>query len=127
MDKQGEGGVTPQPEQQARETIDRLLTSAGWHVCDAAQANIHAAKGVAIREFPLNISPSPRERGEGRGEGRRFADYLLYIDGKAAGVIESDDFESASFAQQGGLGKAHQLFTDKLGMILVEPNQKLVA
>jgi len=35
MDKQGEGGVTPQPEQQARETIDRLLTNAGWHVCDA--------------------------------------------------------------------------------------------
>ena len=85
-------------------------------------------KGQAIREFPLNtISPSPRERGEGRGEGRSFADYLLYIDGKAAGVIEPDDFEYTPFSQQGGLGKAQRLFADKLGMILVELNQKLVA
>jgi type I restriction enzyme R subunit len=41
-----------------------------------AQANIHAARGVALREFPL-------EAGYG------FADYLLYVDGKAAGVIEA--------------------------------------
>ena len=51
-----------------------LLEAAGWHVCDAAAANIHAARGVAIREFPL--------------PGCGFADYLLYVDGKAAGVIE---------------------------------------
>ena len=84
--------MVPQPEQQARSKIDALLAAAGWHVCDAAAANIHAARGVAIREFPLS-SPSPRERGEGRGEGRPegygFADYLLYVDGKAAGVIEA--------------------------------------
>ena len=67
--------VTPQPELKARETIDQLLTSAGWHVCDAAQANIHAARGVVIREFPLL--------------GHGFADYLFYVDGKAAGVIEA--------------------------------------
>lgn len=65
-----------QPEQQAREEIDRLLKAAGWRVCDLAEANIHAARGVAIREFPL-------EAGFG------FADYLLYVDGKAAGVIEA--------------------------------------
>jgi len=65
-----------QPEQQAREEIDRLLTSAGWQVADLAQANIHAARGVALREFPL-------EAGYG------FADYLLYVDGRAAGVIEA--------------------------------------
>ncbi len=84
--------MVPQPEQQARAKIDALLAAAGWHVCDAAAANIHVARGVAIREFPLT-SPSPRERGEGRGEGRPqgygFADYLLYVDGKAAGVIEA--------------------------------------
>ncbi|MBI4754290.1 MAG: DEAD/DEAH box helicase family protein [Betaproteobacteria bacterium] len=68
--------MAPQPEQQAREEIDRLLGAAGWAVCDLAQANIHAARGVALREFPL-------ESGFG------FADYLLYIDGKAAGVIEA--------------------------------------
>ena len=65
-----------QPEEIARHQIDHLLTQAGWHVCDAKAANIHAATGVAIREFPL-------EQGYG------FADYLLYLNGKAAGVIEA--------------------------------------
>lgn len=67
--------MVPQPEQQARGNIDVLLKAAGWHVCDASAANIHAARGVAIREFPL--------------PGYGFADYLLYVDGKAAGVIEA--------------------------------------
>jgi type I restriction enzyme R subunit len=66
----------PQPEQQAREKIDQLLACAGWRVCDAAQANIHASRGVAIRKFPLK-------------SGHGFADYLFYVDGKAAGVIEA--------------------------------------
>jgi type I site-specific restriction endonuclease len=68
------------PEQQARVNIDALLSAAGWHVCNMADANIHAGsgvvKGVALREFPLN-------------PGYGFADYLLYIDGQAAGVIEA--------------------------------------
>ena len=66
----------PQPEQRAREKIDQLLQAARWHVWDAAASNIHAARGVAIREFPLK-------------SGHGFADYLLYVDGKAAGVIEA--------------------------------------
>jgi hypothetical protein len=37
------------------------------------------------------------------------------------------DFEYAPFSQQGGLGKAHQLFADKLGVRLDELNRKLVA
>ena len=64
------------PEQKARVNIDALLQQAGWHVCHMNDANIHAARGVALREFPLNT-------------GYGFADYLLYIDGKAAGVIEA--------------------------------------
>ena len=52
------------PEERARVRIDQLLQAAGWHVCDASQVNIHAAEGVAIREFPLNT-------------GHGFADYLL--------------------------------------------------
>ena len=83
-----------QPEQQARQEIDRLLAAAGWRVADLAAANIHAARGVAIREFPL-------ETGYG------FDDYLLYVDGKAAGVIEAKkqgatltgvEFQSARYA-----------------------------
>ncbi|MEW6611489.1 MAG: type I restriction-modification enzyme R subunit C-terminal domain-containing protein [Pseudomonadota bacterium] len=62
-------------EQEARELIDRLLAQAGWAVQDANAANIFAGRGVAIREFPL--------------PGHGFADYLLYVDGKAAGVIEA--------------------------------------
>lgn len=58
-------------EQAARQTIDKLLAQAGWAVQDFKQADIHAARGVAIREFVLN-------------EGHGFADYLLYVDGKAA-------------------------------------------
>ncbi len=64
------------PEQKARVSIDALLVAAGWHVCNVADANIHASTGVAIREFPLN-------------GGFGFADYLLYVNGKACGVIEA--------------------------------------
>lgn len=64
------------PEQEARLQIDALLEAAGWQIQDAKGAHIHAARGVAIREFPL-------------AKGFGFADYLLYVDGQAAGVIEA--------------------------------------
>lgn len=85
--------MVPQPEQEARKAIDRLLEQAGWVVCDATQANIRAARGVAIREFPLpGHGFADRTEARAAGQGRPasgFADYLLYIDGKAAGVIEA--------------------------------------
>jgi len=64
------------PEARARANIDALLAAAGWAVQDLKHANLHEARGVAIREFPLN-------------PGFGFADYLLYVDGKACGVIEA--------------------------------------
>ena len=64
------------PEDKAREKIDASLKAAGWVIQDPSQANLQAACGVAIRAFPL-------EQGHG------FADYLLYVDGKAAGVVEA--------------------------------------
>jgi type I restriction enzyme, R subunit len=64
------------PEEHARQTIDQLLTAAGWFVQDVKQADLHAARGVALREFALS-------------EGYSFADYLPIVDGKAAGVIEA--------------------------------------
>lgn len=64
------------PEQKARIEIDRMLVEAGWQIHDLKDANIHACRGVAIREFPLK---------SGHGE----ADYLLYVDGQACGVIEA--------------------------------------
>jgi type I restriction enzyme R subunit len=66
----------PTPEEQARQSIDRLLAAAGWAAQDFKAAAIHAARGVALREFELN-------------PGHGTADYLLYVDGRAAGVIEA--------------------------------------
>jgi type I restriction enzyme R subunit len=67
--------MTPVPEALARRSIDDLLTRAGWVVADADKVDLTAARGVAIREFPLQDGG--------------FADYLLYVDGRACGVIEA--------------------------------------
>lgn len=64
------------PEAAARERIDAALAAASWVVQDAKTANLYAGRGVAIREFPLT-------------KGFGFADYLLYVDGSAAGVVEA--------------------------------------
>jgi len=64
------------PEDKARKTIDGLLTKAGWLVQDRDKANIAAGRGVAVCNFPLK-------------PGHGFADYLLYVDGAAAGVVEA--------------------------------------
>ncbi|HUY99236.1 MAG TPA: hypothetical protein VMU89_02725, partial [Thermomicrobiaceae bacterium] len=62
------------PEQVARGAIDEALAEAGWAVQDAAGMNLYAGRGVAVREFPLATGP---------------ADYLLYVDGQAVGVVEA--------------------------------------
>ncbi len=53
-----------------------MLAKAGWAVRDQGDANISAYRGIALRNFILK-----REHG--------FADYLLYVDGRAAGVVEA--------------------------------------
>jgi type I restriction enzyme R subunit len=62
------------PEQESRQQIDRQLEQAGWQVQDYKQIHISASLGVAVREFPLTT-----------GE----ADYMLYADGKAIGIVEA--------------------------------------
>ena len=62
------------PEETARREIDAQLSRCGWIVQDYRRMNISAGPGVAIREFPLAT-----------GE----ADYLLYLDAKAVGVVEA--------------------------------------
>ena len=62
-------------EQKARVSIGvLLLQQAGWHVCNMADTNIHTARGVSLRDTRFG-----------------FADYLLYIGSKAAGVIEAKE------------------------------------
>jgi type I restriction enzyme R subunit len=65
------------PEDKAREEIDRLLTAAGWHICDYGAHDI--SRSCAICEFPLK-------------SGHGFADYLLYLKGMAVGVVEARKF-----------------------------------
>lgn len=64
------------PEDEARAHIDWALEQAGWKAQDYKSAHLHAGRGVVLRNFPLAI-------------GYGFADYLLYVDGKAAGIIEA--------------------------------------
>jgi type I restriction enzyme R subunit len=64
------------PEDRARQNIDSLLTDSGWVVQDKRATNLSAARGVAVREFPLK---------SGHGE----ADYLLFVDAAPLGVIEA--------------------------------------
>ena len=64
------------PEQRARANIDRLLLQGGWAVQDVAALNVSTARGVAVREFALR-------------PGHGTADYLLHVNGRAAGVVEA--------------------------------------
>ena len=64
------------PEEQARINIDNRLEQASWAVQDVSAVNLYAAQGVAVREFPLK-------------PGHGTADYLLYVNQKAAGVVEA--------------------------------------
>ena len=42
-------------------------------------------------------------------------------------VVEPDDFEYAPFAQEGGLGKVHQVFGAELNKMIEELNGVLAA
>ena len=63
-------------EQRARVLIDGQLSDAGWCVQSRADLNLFAGQGVAVREVIMTA-----------GHGR--ADYLLYVDQRAVGVIEA--------------------------------------
>jgi type I restriction enzyme R subunit len=62
------------PEERARLKIDRLLESAGWKIQNLRELNLGASIGIAVREFPLKSGT---------------ADYLLFVDRVAVGVIEA--------------------------------------
>ena len=62
------------PEQQARDNIDALLTQAGWVVQSARKIDLNAGSGQAVREYQTDVGP---------------ADYVLFVGKKAVGVIEA--------------------------------------
>src|ERR1700683_4660274 len=63
-------------EAKARKQIDRQLVAAGWVVQSQDALNLGAGPGVAVREFTL-------QKPHGR------VDYLLFLNGQPAGVIEA--------------------------------------
>jgi len=62
------------PEQKARDNIDALLRQAGWVVQSAKKIDLSAGLGQAVREYQTDVGP---------------ADYVLFVDKKAVGVIEA--------------------------------------
>jgi len=62
------------PEQKARDNIDAQLAQAGWVVQSAKKIDLNAGLGIAVREYQTDVGP---------------ADYALFVDKKAAGVIEA--------------------------------------
>lgn len=75
------------PEQIARDRIDLMLAESGWIVQDYRKMNLSAGLGVAIREYLTDVGP---------------ADYVLFVEGKPAGVIE------AKRVEEGGKMSIHE-------------------
>ena len=68
------------PEQAARDSIDKMLSQAGWVVQDNKKIDFSAGFGIAIREYQTDAGP---------------ADYVLFIGKQPVGVGRG---------QAGGLG-----------------------
>lgn len=62
------------PEQKARDEIDKQLSEAGWAVQEKNAIDFNAGQGIAVREYQTDVGP---------------ADYALFVDKKAVGVIEA--------------------------------------
>ena len=68
------------PEQIARDNIDRQLIACGWVIQNIKQVNLNAGAGVAVKEYVTDVGP---------------ADYVLFVDGKPCGIIEAKREEEA--------------------------------
>ena len=62
------------PEQIARDFIDKQLIACGWVVQSKSKINLFEGIGVAVREYQTDIGP---------------ADYVLFVDDKPCGIIEA--------------------------------------
>ncbi len=62
------------PEQKARDNIDKQLINCGWIIQSKSQINLFAGIGVAVCEYQTDVGP---------------ADYILFVDQKPVGVIEA--------------------------------------
>lgn len=62
------------PEQIARDRIDKMLLDAGWIVQSKNEVDLGAGRGIALREYQAET---------------KFADYVLFVDKKPVGIIEA--------------------------------------
>jgi type I restriction enzyme, R subunit len=65
------------PEDQARQDIDKMLIASGWIIQDYEDRNLSESLGVAVREYPLS---------------KDNADYALFIDSQPVGVVEAKKY-----------------------------------
>lgn len=72
--------INQTPEQKARDNIDAMLAQAGWHVQNKDKIDFNAGLGIAVREYQTDAGP---------------ADYVLFVENKAVGVIEAKREEEA--------------------------------
>ena len=63
------------PEQIARDQIDKQLLNCGWIIQDKNRINLNAGVGVIVRYY---LTQDGKE-----------TDYVLFVDGKPVGVIEA--------------------------------------
>ncbi len=66
------------PEQIARDEIDKQLIDCGWVIQHKSKISLSANLGVAVREYSTEVGP---------------ADYVLFVDGKPVGIIEAKRVE----------------------------------
>ena len=62
------------PEQLARDAIDKMLEASGWIVQSKGKYNLAAGVGVAVREYSTSVGP---------------ADYILFVNKQPVGLIEA--------------------------------------
>lgn len=66
--------INQNPEQVARDLIDKMLTDAEWTVQLKNKVDLSASQGIAVREYLTDVGP---------------ADYVLFVDRKPVGIIET--------------------------------------
>ncbi|MBN2597593.1 MAG: DEAD/DEAH box helicase family protein [Marinifilaceae bacterium] len=66
--------INQNPEQIARDKIDKMLEAAGWVVQSKKRVNLAANQGVAVREYQTDVGP---------------ADYVLFVNRAPVGIIEA--------------------------------------
>ena len=98
--------INQNPEQIARDNIDKQLIVCGWIIQDKKKVNLAAGLGIAIREYQTDIGP---------------ADYVLFVDRKAVGIIEAKREEEGLHLTSSVQEQSVQYATAKLRLLDNDP------